>query len=75
MTDLPAPNVDGVRTVSTVRSAPEASCSECLWDRVGAVGAQWLPIRAAARRHVASTGHTVLAGVRTSHLYAPEPDR
>lgn len=60
-----------VQTVDTVKAEPEAVCSECGWTREGATGSQWLAIRAAAQRHVAATGHTVLAGVRTSYLYAP----
>lgn len=63
-------SLDGVATIDTVQAEPDALCSDCGWSREGATGGQWLAIRAAARRHARATGHTVLAGVRTSYLYA-----
>lgn len=66
---------DAIRTIDTVQAEPEAMCSDCGWHREGATGGQWLAIRAAARRHAEGHGHVVLAGVRTSYLYATRPGR
>lgn len=72
----PWANVDGVETVTTFRTFPLAACSGCDWSRQGQDGTEWLAIRAAARRHVAATGHVVDAAFTQAHRYrrqAPTP--
>lgn len=66
-------NVDGVRTVSQGKARPVAECLRCGWSRLEPDGRQWLALRAAARRHVGSTGHQVYASVRITFTYGPEP--
>lgn len=60
-----------VETIDTARDAPYAGCTVCSWRRDPDDGLGFLALRAAARRHVASTGHPTVAGVRSSYLYAP----
>ena len=70
VTARPAPpNVDGVETGATFRAFPLASCSGCDWSRSEVDASAWLAIRAAARRHVAATGHVVDAAVTTAYRY------
>lgn len=66
-------NADRAYTLDrwTVRS--EAACLDCEWERDDDARAGWLAARAAARRHVASTGHVVHVDRLDRTSYAPEP--
>ena len=55
-------------TANTDRLHPYAECAKCPWHRRDNGPGQWLAVRAAARRHVVSTGHDVLLLVTTSYL-------
>lgn len=65
---------DPVQKVRTARHGivqAGAECSACAWARPSASGDEWLAVRAAARRHVASAGHPVYVTTATVYVYAP----
>lgn len=65
--------VDAVRTSSRSITDPAAECLECDWTRWPGGGDNWLAIRAAARRHVASSRHEVLVTVLHAYRYSLGP--
>lgn len=67
-----APNVDGVSTARTGKVAAAAVCMDCRWKDRAMTGADWLALRARARRHVRTTGHEARAELVTFYVYAPD---
>lgn len=61
--------LDGVATIDTGKDRPSGRCLGCDWTRVSSDGSDWLMIRAAARRHVATTGHRVSVSVTNVYQY------
>jgi hypothetical protein len=68
------PNVDGVRTVMTGTERFLAECAApCRWLITGYGRREVRAVRAAIRRHVASTGHQVFLHQTDIYVYGPEP--
>lgn len=66
------PNVDGVSTARTGKARARASCPWCRWHDETTTGADWLAMRARARRHARVAGHEVRAELTTFYVYAPD---
>lgn len=60
-----------VETGAHWTQTPDARCRGCRWFRTSEAGTDWLAIRAAARRHVATTGHHVWVTVTQAYAYRP----
>lgn len=76
MTGEAYPPEPEVRNLGTVIGSSFASCEACGFRRIGQGRAAWLATRAAARRHVAYSGHAVVVSCANVYTYAPaEPVR
>lgn len=60
-----------VETGAHWQQGAAAICRGCRWSRGGDRDPAWLAIRAAARRHVATTGHHVWVTVTQAYAYRP----
>lgn len=58
-----------VQTAAVTKAAVSGACESCDWSRTGAGASAWLSARAAARRHVATTGHVAFVITATRYVY------